>query len=153
MTFCKDFAVQIHQRSFLRAVTFTCDRPSYGLALCQVCDRCPFDHVFFSPLYSVAVFCKHLLYLTTNYLYILCWEGKLHTCPERANYTYVERGQTTHMSREGKLHICRERANYTHVQRGQTTNMSREGKRTVESPLSDDGYEKRQCGSAEDNSF
>ena len=31
--------------------------------------------------------------------------------------------------------------------------MSREGKRTAESPLSDDGYEKRQCGSAEDNSF
>ena len=90
--------------------------------------------MFFSPLYSVAVFCKHLLYLTTNYLYML-------------------RGQTTHMSREGKLHICRERANYTHVQRGQTTHMSREGKRTAESPLSDDGYEKRMCGSAEDNSF
>ena len=31
--------------------------------------------------------------------------------------------------------------------------MSREGKRTAESPLSDDGYEKRQCDSAEDNSF
>ena len=31
--------------------------------------------------------------------------------------------------------------------------MSREGKRTAEPPLSDDGYEKRQCGSAEDNSF
>ena len=31
--------------------------------------------------------------------------------------------------------------------------MSREGKRTAESPLSDDGYEKWQCGSAEDNSF
>ena len=31
--------------------------------------------------------------------------------------------------------------------------MSKEGKRTAESPLSDDGYEKRQCGSAEDNSF
>ena len=55
-------------------------------------------------------------------------EGKLHTCPERANYTYVQRGQTTHMSREGKLHICPERANYTYVQRGQTTHMSREGK-------------------------
>ena len=128
MTFCKDFAVQIHQRSFLRAVTFTCDRHSYGLALCQVCDRCPFDHrwgVFFSPLYSVAAFCKHLLYLTTNYIYMLR-EGKLHTCRERANYTicreranytHVERGQTTHISREGKLHTCPERANYTHVER------------------------------------
>ena len=31
--------------------------------------------------------------------------------------------------------------------------MSREGKRTADSPLSDDGYDKRQCGSAEDNSF
>ena len=31
--------------------------------------------------------------------------------------------------------------------------MSREGKLTAESPLSDDGYERRQCGSAEDNSF
>ena len=31
--------------------------------------------------------------------------------------------------------------------------MSREGKRTAESPLSDDGYEKSQCGSDEDNSF
>ena len=33
-----------------------------------------------------------------------------------------------------------------------STHMSREGKRTAESPLSDDGYEKRQCDSAEHNS-
>ena len=34
-----------------------------------------------------------------------------------------------------------------------SAHMSRDGKRTAESPLSDDGYEKWQCGSAEDNSF